>query len=57
MELTLPVSKTDPFRKGIKLTIASTEDAGCPFRAMERLKTTDTHRPQHAPLFCIGQLE
>lgn len=57
MEFTLPASKNDPFRKGIKLTIASTGDTGCPVHAMERLKATDTHGPPHAPLFCNGQNE
>ena len=57
MELNLPSSKTDPFRKGIKLTIAATYDRGCPVLAMQRLRAIDTHRPEHAPLFCIGKLE
>lgn len=55
MELSLPSSKTDPFRKGIRLTIAATYDAGCPVKAMQQLLTIDTHRPSHAPLFCIGK--
>lgn len=57
MELTLPASKTDPFRKGIKLILASTGDKGCPVRAMKRLMEIDTHRPLLAPLFCIGQFD
>jgi len=57
MELNLPFSKTYPFRKGIKLTIAATYDKGCPVLAMQRLRAIDTHRPEHAPLFCIGKLE
>ena len=57
MEFTLRASKTDPFRKGIKLTITSTGDLAGLVRAMERLQATDTHRPQHAPRFCIGQHE
>ena len=57
MELNLPASKTDPFRKGIKLTIAATYDTGCPVLAMQRLWAVDTHRAQHAPLFCTGKLE
>jgi len=57
MELNLPSSKTDPFRKGIKLTIAATYDKGCPVLAMQRLRAIDTHRPEHAQLFCIGKLE
>jgi len=55
MELTLPASKTDPFRKGIKLTMAATQDEGCPVEAMKRLQGIDTHRPPTAPLFCVGQ--
>ena len=35
MELTVPASKTDPFRKGITLTIAASTDAGCPINAMK----------------------
>jgi len=30
MEVTLPASKTDPFRKGITLTISASEDDACP---------------------------
>jgi len=55
MELTLPASKTDPFRKGIKLTIAATQDEGCPVEAMKRFQERDTHRPTTAPLFCVDQ--
>ena len=55
MELTIPASKTDPFRTGIMLTIAATLDEGCPVQAMKRLQATDTHRSAHAPLFCIGK--
>ena len=57
MELTLPSSKTDPFRKGIKLTIAASHDEACAVQAMKGLQATDTHRPQWAPLFCIGRAE
>jgi len=55
MELTLPTSKTDPFRKGITLTIASTQDPGCPVEAMRQLLCIDSHRPRSAPLFCISE--
>jgi len=55
MQLTLPASKTDPFRKGITLTIAASSDTGCPVHAMTRLQGVDHHRPQSAPLFCIGR--
>ena len=55
MELVVPSSKTDPFRKGTKLTIAATHDGGCPVRAMKGLLAIDTHRHPHSPLYCIGQ--
>jgi len=55
MELALPALKTDPFRKGIKLTIAATQDEGCPVEAMKRFQERDTHRPATAPLFGVGQ--
>jgi len=59
MEVTLPASKTDPFRKGIGLTISASEDDACPVKAMRQFLAVDTHRPgaAHSPLFCIGQLE
>ena len=57
MELTLPASKTDPFRHGIQITVAASNDAGCPVTAMRNLFAVDTHRPPSAPLFCIGRLE
>ena len=55
LELNLPSSKTDPFREGIKLTIAASYDNGCPVRAMRVFLANDTHRPQSAPLFRIGK--
>jgi len=39
MEVTLPISKTDPFRKGIQLTIAASQDPACPVHAMKRFLT------------------
>jgi len=57
MDLTLPASKTDPFRQGITLTIAASQDEGCPVHAMRQLIRTDTHRPPSALLFCIGRHE
>ena len=57
LELTLPASKTDPFRHGVQLTIAASKDAGCPVNAMKQLLRMDTHRPPHSPLFCIGTHE
>jgi len=57
MELTLPASKTDPFCKGITLTIvaSSDHDIRCPVQAMRRFQTTDHHRPPASPLFCVSQ--
>lgn len=57
MEVTLPASKTDPFRKGINLTIAATYDNACPVSAMKQYLARDTHRALHEPLFCIGRYE
>ena len=56
MELTLPASKTDPFRQGIQLIIAGSHDNACPVRAMKQLMAKDTHRPPQAPLFCVGRI-
>ena len=53
MELSLSSSKTDPFRKGITITIAASHDSACPVRAIKRFLASDTHRPVHSPLFCI----
>ena len=57
MELTLPASKTDPFRHRIQLTITATNDIGCLVSAMRKLIQIDTHRHSHALLCCIGLLE
>jgi len=54
MELTLPSSKTDPFRKGVMLTIAASLDIPCPVHAMKQFLPHDTYRPPYTPLFCIG---
>ena len=37
LELTLPASKTDPFRQGITLTVAATNDEACTVRALRHL--------------------
>ena len=37
MDLTLPASKTDPFRRGITLHIAASGDSACPVKALRRL--------------------
>jgi len=57
MELTLSASKTDPFHKGMTLTIAASSNIGCPVQAMKRLQTTDHHRSPASPLFCIGRYQ
>ena len=57
MQLTLPSSKTDPFRTGVKLTIAASHDTACPVRAMQQFLIRDTHQPQYSPLFCLGMVE
>ena len=55
MDLTLPASKTDPFREGIRLTITASGDEACAVKAMRRLRQADSHRANSAPLFCIGE--
>lgn len=37
MELTLPVSKTDPFRRGVTLNISASDDDACPVKALRHL--------------------
>ena len=37
LELTLPASKTDPFRRGITLNVAASGDDACPVQALRRL--------------------
>lgn len=46
----LPASKTDPFRQGVKLTIATAQDEACAFKSLRRLYT-NFPTPLHAPLF------
>ena len=48
--LTLPASKTDPFRWGITLTIAVVGDGACAVEALHHLTTTWPSEP-HTPLF------
>ena len=48
--LTLPASKTDPFRRGITLTIAAVGDGACTVKTLHHLTTTWPSEP-HAPLF------
>jgi len=57
MKLNFPSLKTDPFRKGIKLTMATSLDNACPVSAMEEYLPGNTHRPSQAPQLCIGDLE
>ncbi|KAJ7733397.1 DNA breaking-rejoining enzyme, partial [Mycena maculata] len=51
MVLTLPGSKSDPFRKGVSLTIAAAPGhASCPVTAVKKL-FVEFPRPGSAPLF------
>ena len=49
LELRLPASKTDPFRRGITLTVAASGDDACPVRALRRLFRWKA--PLDSPLF------
>ena len=51
--ITLPASKTDPFRQGVTLTIAATGDEACAVSALQRL-FHDWPASLSAPLFQIG---
>lgn len=51
MELFLPSSKTDPFRRGILLTIAAADDDACPVRSLRRLFERYPTNSPSAPLF------
>jgi len=57
MELTIQSSKTDLFTHGVQLTIAASNDSASPVGAMNKPPSIDSHRPTHAPLFCIGPHE
>ena len=50
MELSLPSSKTDPFRRGINLLISAAGDEACAVRSVHRL-LTQFPAPLSAPLF------
>lgn len=50
LELTLPASKTDPYRKGVTLTVASTDDNACAVKALRHLIHT-WPKPLTSPLF------
>ena len=49
LELTLPASKTDPFRRGITLKIAASGDEACPVQALRHLFRWEA--PPDSPLF------
>jgi integrase len=51
MELSLPSSKTDPFRRGVLLTIAAADDDACPVRSLRRLLERYPTSSLSAPLF------
>ena len=51
--LTLPASKTDPFRRGITLTIAAAGDSACAVTALYHLVTTWRAGPR-APLYALS---
>ena len=53
IELSIPSSKTDPFRRGITLTIAAGSDEACPLRSLTNLLTRFPS-PRGAPLFFTG---
>jgi hypothetical protein len=54
LHLTLPASKTDPFRTGITITIAAASAAACPLKSLRRL--FEQHPlPNHSPLFTLSQ--
>ena len=53
IDLSIPAFKTDPFRKGITLTIAASGDAACPVDRLRRLQAIDFHLPLSAPRFCV----
>ena len=50
IELTVPASKTDPFRKGVTIPVAGSNDAACPTSSLRHLFTAFP-APPGAPLF------
>lgn len=52
LELTLPASKADPFRRGITLTIAASGDRACAVKALRHLFKWKT--APNSPLFQLG---
>ena len=53
LELSLPASKTDHFRQGVTILIASADNKACPVAALRRL-FNDFPAPAHAPLYNMG---
>lgn len=53
IELSLPASKTDPFRQGVTILIASASDDACPISSLQNLFNRFP-APKHAPLFDAG---
>jgi len=54
LDLDIPASKTDPFRKGVTLKIAATGDAGCAVASLRRMLDIAPGRPNE-PLFDTGE--
>ena len=50
MTISLPASKTDPFRRGVVLTVAATHDSACAVASMKNLFRKFPSEP-NAPLF------
>ena len=55
MAVNLPASKTDPFRQGVEIIIATSKDKACPVEAMRTFLHVDRHRPPFDPLFTADQ--
>ena len=51
MTLTLPASKTDPYRKGVTIQLAASPSSVCPVSAL-RVLYSRYPRPSNHPLFC-----
>jgi integrase len=54
LHLTLPASKTDPFRMGITITIAAASDAACPVKSLRHLFEKYS-LPTFSPLFTLSR--
>ncbi len=53
VELSLPASKTDPFRQGVTILVAGADDDACPVASLQNLFERFPS-PRHAPLFDMG---